>query len=102
MKAQLFENSIVTPFRAGRAWAFIVHQNVRDYVMMEGSATNRPDLMDAALRRPGRFDKKIPFVVPNADERAAIIRVMLRRYTGLDGGVAIGKSIFGPGRVQRH
>jgi len=47
------------------------------------AATNRPDLMDAALRRPGRFDKKIPFLVPDEDERASIIRVMASAY-GLD------------------
>lgn len=44
------------------------------------AATNRPDRMDAALRRPGRFDKKIPFLVPNAEERRAIFSVMTRRY----------------------
>jgi transitional endoplasmic reticulum ATPase len=43
-------------------------------------ATNRPDLMDAALRRPGRFDKKIPFLVPGEEERRAILAVMCRRY----------------------
>jgi SpoVK/Ycf46/Vps4 family AAA+-type ATPase len=44
------------------------------------AATNRPDLMDAALRRPGRFDKKIPFIIPDADEREAIFKVMARKY----------------------
>lgn len=44
------------------------------------AATNRPDLMDAALRRPGRFDKKLPFLIPNASERTAIFQVMARKY----------------------
>lgn len=48
------------------------------------AATNRPDMMDAALRRPGRFDKKIPFLVPDRAERGAIIDVMGRRYLGGD------------------
>jgi transitional endoplasmic reticulum ATPase len=42
--------------------------------------SNRPDLMDAALRRPGRFDKKIPFLVPDEEERRAVFTVMCRRY----------------------
>jgi SpoVK/Ycf46/Vps4 family AAA+-type ATPase len=44
------------------------------------AATNRPDLMDAALRRPGRFDKKIPFLIPDETERKAIFEVMARKY----------------------
>jgi transitional endoplasmic reticulum ATPase len=44
------------------------------------SASNRPDLIDAALRRPGRFDKKIPFLVPDEEERRAVFAVMCRRY----------------------
>lgn len=44
------------------------------------AASNRPDLIDAALKRPGRFDKKIPFLVPDRDERAQIVKVMARKY----------------------
>ncbi|MBI5930391.1 MAG: ATP-binding protein [Chloroflexi bacterium] len=42
------------------------------------AASNRPDLIDAAMRRPGRFDEKIPFLMPNAEERAAIFRVVFQ------------------------
>ncbi len=42
--------------------------------------TNRPDLMDAALKRPGRFDRKIPVLPPNEDERKAIFEVMFAKY----------------------
>lgn len=45
------------------------------------AATNRPDLMDAALRRPGRFDRKIPFLIPDDAERAAIAQVMDSKYS---------------------
>jgi SpoVK/Ycf46/Vps4 family AAA+-type ATPase len=44
------------------------------------AATNRPDLMDAALKRPGRFDAKIPFLAPDDTSRAGIFRVMATKY----------------------
>jgi len=53
------------------------------------AATNRPDLMDAALRRPGRLDKKIPFLIPDASERSAIIQVMIGKYFPLDGDQSV-------------
>ncbi len=42
--------------------------------------TNRPDLMDPALKRPGRFDRKIPVLPPNEEEREDIFRVMFEKY----------------------
>lgn len=45
------------------------------------AASNRPDLMDAALRRPGRFDLKIPFFLPNPTEREMIFQVMAKKYS---------------------
>lgn len=43
--------------------------------------TNRPDLMDPALKRPGRFDKKIPILIPSQSERASIFNVMVQKYS---------------------
>lgn len=43
------------------------------------AATNRPDVLDAALLRPGRFDRKITLEVPHREARAAILRVHTRK-----------------------
>jgi cell division protease FtsH len=45
-------------------------------VMM--AATNRPDVLDPALLRPGRFDRQIVVPLPTQEERVAILRVHLK------------------------
>jgi cell division protease FtsH len=42
-------------------------------VMM--AATNRPDILDSALLRPGRFDRQIVVPLPEVEERLAILKV---------------------------
>ncbi len=39
------------------------------------AATNRPDVLDPALLRPGRFDRQIPVDYPDVKGRAAILRL---------------------------
>jgi len=39
------------------------------------AATNRPDILDAALLRPGRFDRQIIVPLPESEERLAILKV---------------------------
>jgi len=39
------------------------------------AATNRPETLDAALLRPGRFDRQVTVPLPNQVERAAILAV---------------------------
>jgi cell division protease FtsH len=39
------------------------------------AATNRPDILDPALLRAGRFDRQVVMPLPTADERAAILEV---------------------------
>jgi ATP-dependent metalloprotease FtsH len=43
------------------------------------AATNRADILDAALLRPGRFDRQIEVTLPNIDERQAIYKVHLKK-----------------------
>jgi len=42
------------------------------------AATNRPDSIDAALRRPGRFDREIEINVPNKEGRLEILKIHTR------------------------
>ncbi len=39
------------------------------------AATNRPDILDPALLRPGRFDRQVTVDIPDAGEREAILKV---------------------------
>jgi ribosome biogenesis ATPase len=43
------------------------------------AATNRPDMIDPAMVRPGRLDKLLYVDLPRPDERAEIVRTMTRR-----------------------
>lgn len=38
-------------------------------------ATNRPDILDPALLRPGRLDRKIEIPLPNEASRQEILRI---------------------------
>ena len=42
------------------------------------AATNRPETLDPALLRPGRFDRQVEIPLPNQAERAAILAVHTR------------------------
>ena len=41
------------------------------------AATNRPDALDPALRRPGRFDREVEIGIPTAPQRRDILRKLL-------------------------
>ncbi|MGN1362454.1 MAG: CDC48 family AAA ATPase [Methanobrevibacter sp.] len=51
--------------------------NSRGQVVVIG-ATNRPDSLDPALRRPGRFDREIEIGVPDKDERKEVLEIHTR------------------------
>ncbi|MFX1376860.1 MAG: proteasome-activating nucleotidase [Promethearchaeota archaeon] len=44
-------------------------------------ATNRVDILDPALLRPGRFDRMIDFPIPDDEARKAIFKIHTRRLT---------------------
>lgn len=50
------------------------------------AATNRPDVLDPALLRPGRFDRQVIIPVPDIRGREQILKVHIRRVP-LDRGV---------------
>ncbi len=43
------------------------------------AATNRPDVLDPALLRPGRFDRRVTIDLPDRDDREAILNVHSRK-----------------------
>lgn len=43
-------------------------------------ATNRPDLIDAAIKRPGRCDLRIPFLPPDQEQLALICEAAFYQY----------------------
>ncbi|MGF1498940.1 MAG: AAA family ATPase [Elainellaceae cyanobacterium] len=43
------------------------------------AATNRPNHLDPALRRPGRFDREVQFRVPDRDGRLEILTILTRQ-----------------------
>jgi len=54
------------------------------------AATNRPNALDPALRRPGRFDREIEIPLPNEDGRLEILQIHTR-YMPLDEDVDLRK-----------
>lgn len=49
------------------------------------AATNRIDSVDAALRRPGRFDRELFVPLPDADARCEILKIMTKSWTASNG-----------------
>ncbi|KAI9335756.1 P-loop containing nucleoside triphosphate hydrolase protein [Obelidium mucronatum] len=43
------------------------------------AATNRPNTLDEALRRPGRFDREIEIGIPDGNDRVLILQALLRK-----------------------
>ncbi|MDQ2086049.1 ATP-binding protein [Herbivorax sp. ANBcel31] len=88
----VFVDEIDTAFRRGESGDNGVSRNIFNEFLQFTSntnnrgkvifiaATNRPDLLDAALKRAGRFDKKIPVLLPEENERAEIFKILIEKY----------------------
>ncbi len=59
-------------------------QSDREAHVLVLAATNRPNSLDPAMRRPGRFDREIIFEPPDATGRAAILKHLLPQTEGLN------------------
>ncbi|MEN8905014.1 MAG: ATP-binding protein [Clostridiales bacterium] len=88
----VFVDEIDTTFRRGESGDSGVGKNIFSEFLQFTSnslnrgkvifiaATNRPDILDSALKRAGRFDKKIPILLPEENERGEIFKVMIKKY----------------------
>ncbi len=61
----------------------LLHNTTMDGLKARGEvivigATNRPDSIDPALRRPGRFDREIEIGVPDKQDRREILNIQVR------------------------
>ncbi|KAI6110568.1 AAA-domain-containing protein [Pisolithus croceorrhizus] len=56
-----------------------MNDNGRQERVVVIGTTNRPNAIDPALRRPGRFDREFEIGVPDAEARFAILRVLLAK-----------------------
>jgi cell division protease FtsH len=63
------------------------------------AATNRPDVLDQALLRPGRFDRRVAVQPPDKNGRAAILRVHTRHVPLADDVDLDGIAATTPGMV---
>lgn len=88
----VFVDEIDTAFQRGESGDSGVSRNIfSEFLQFTGNtnnrgkvifiaATNRPDLIDPALKRAGRFDKKIPILLPDDYERSEIFRIIIKKY----------------------
>lgn len=65
----------------GKLLEFLSDTEHRGRILWVG-ASNFPDRIDPAMKRPGRFDLILPFLLPDEPSRCEILKVLLERDTG--------------------
>jgi len=60
-----------------------IHENNDDVIVI--GATNRLSALDSALKRSGRFDKKVPILPPDKTERANLFEFYISQLNKLEG-----------------
>lgn len=61
--------------------SFVIHLTLNSWIVQVIAATNRIDILDPALLRSGRLDRKIEFPLPNETARARILEIHSRKMT---------------------
>lgn len=57
-----------------RDWVCRLAKSAAHACELRAGATNRPDALDPALRRAGRFDREIALTIPSEAARASILQ----------------------------
>ena len=77
----LFDSALRRPFSALTDPACNVIPNLNSWGL-DLLGVCRPDGIDSALRRPGRFDREVYFGLPSAEDRLAILQVRILIFQG--------------------
>lgn len=81
-RSVMADNTGVNNRLQGRLFQFMSNTDLRGKVLWI-AASNRPDILDTAMIREGRFDRRLAFFPPHADDRAEILIAILRNMERL-------------------
>jgi len=81
-RSAMFDNTGVNNRLQGRIFQFMSDTDRRGKILWI-AASNRPDLLDPALIREGRFDTRLAFFPPTPEERAQILVAILKNMVRL-------------------
>lgn len=79
-RSMMWDNTGVNNRLQAQLFQFMSNTDLRGRVLWV-AASNRPDLVDEAMLREGRFDEKIPFFPPSWTERGEILEAILHKMS---------------------